>query len=109
MKKEVILIPKDKCPLDVIAELGSQARNAWIFLHDNAVTHLEETASYVSVNDECQKMTWCATKSYPATVLRIEKNALSIWAKVYEIDASDIAFEKAPMDPENIFFLKMDS
>lgn len=48
MKKEVILVPKDKCPLDVLAEMGERTKNAWIFLHQNATEKLKKTA------DECK-------------------------------------------------------
>ena len=30
MKKEVIIVPEDKCPLDVLAEMGERTANAWI-------------------------------------------------------------------------------
>ena len=35
MKKEEIIVPKDKCPLDVLSEMGERTKNAWIFLHYN--------------------------------------------------------------------------
>lgn len=104
MKKEVILVPKDKCPLDVLAEMGERTKNSWIFLHDNAISKLIKTADYIE-EDEYQEIVWHATEKYPATTLDIENGGT--WHKVYRIIAEDIAFEHEPQDPEDIFFLKM--
>lgn len=107
MKKEIILVPQGKCPLDVLAEMGEQTRNAWIYLHDNACGVLESTADYSSFKYGCEKLTWRKTKDYPRTVIWLEANHKSEWAKVAAISADDIAFDRAANDPENIFFLKM--
>ena len=108
MKKEIILVPRDKCPLDVLAEMGEQTKNAWIFLHGNAISKLQLTANFDSFKYGCQKLTWRKTKEYPKTVIWIHANYTSDWAKVAVIEADDIAFKKEVNDPENIFFLKMD-
>ena len=104
MKKEVILVPKDKCPLDVLAEMGERTKNSWIFLHDDAVFKLEITADFIE-ETEYRELVWNATEKYPATTLDIEISGT--WHMVYRIDADDIAFTDEPQDPEDIFFLKM--
>ena len=117
MLKEVILVPKDKCPLDVLAEMGSQTANAWIFLHKNAVEKLRSTADQVnefpSMIEFQSEFKWNATPEYPATLLQITHlpkivNSREEWIKVYRIKASDIAFEYSASDPEYLFFLKME-
>lgn len=104
MKKEVIIVPKDKCPLDVLTEMGERTKNSWIFLHDNAVSKLEQTADYIE-EGEYRELVWSATEQYPATTLDIEIGGT--WHKVYRIMADDIAFEHEPQNPEDIFFLNM--
>ena len=72
MKKEVILVPKDKCPLDVLAEMGERTKNSWIFLHQNAVDKLTITA------DESREVFfgfvfyWKSTKESPETSLKVD-------------------------------------
>lgn len=114
MKKEVILVPKDKCPLDVLSEMGERIRNSWIFLHENAYQHLlkSEGAScsignQMNANQEAL-IVWEATKKYPKTVLFVEVPEPIGWGKITSIEAKDISFGLATPDPEDIYFLKMD-
>lgn len=104
MKKEVILVPKDKCPLELLAEMGERIKNSWIFLHDSAVSKLKTTTDYIEENSYWE-LVWSATEKYPATTLDIE--IAGTWHRVYRIIAEDIAFEHEPQDPEDIYFLKM--
>lgn len=108
MKKEVILVPKDKCPLDVLAEMGERTKNAWIFLHQNATEKLKKTA------DECKyssntvyTLLWNATDEFPEAKVRIDIMR-GEWSSVARITADDIAFKQTATNPEDIFFLKMD-
>ncbi len=63
MKKEPILVPKNKCPLDVLAEMGEQTKSAWIFLHRNAVEKLISLAEnhFIHQNIGFQVLSWNAT------------------------------------------------
>lgn len=111
MKKEVIIVPKDKCPLDVLAEMGERTANAWIFLHANAVEKLQR--SYVSCKEGKKPgtldLTWEATDEYPETRVVIDVGAMAVdWKHVILISASDISFTLMPVDPEDIYFLKME-
>lgn len=114
MKKEVILVPKDKCPLDVLAEMGERIRNSWIFLHENAYQHLLKskgashfTENSMNANQETL-ITFDATKDYPETVMSCEIPPTKGWGKITYIEADDISFEFSPNDPQDIYFLKMD-
>lgn len=110
MKKEVILVPKDKCPLDVLAEMGEQTKSAWIFLHRNAVEKLTSTADDHLVHMHCnsQQFYWEATDAFPDTLLWIEIHSDTVWLKVYRIEADDIAFKLPADNPDDIIFVKMD-
>lgn len=111
MKKEVILVPKDKCPLNVLAELGERTKNSWIFFHRNVVQNLYQTAEVDSDNFSYIICQWEATEDFPKTLLYIENflyTPACDWIKVLRIDAVDIAFMIPSADPEDIYFLKMD-
>ena len=107
MKKEVILIPKDKCPLDYIAEMGERTKNAWIYIHENIYDKLIKSDG---VSAEYEKtyfeLTWEETEEYPKTEILVNYGVE--WYSVCNISAEDIAFKDKVDDPEEIFFLKMD-
>ena len=110
MKKEVTLVPKDKCPLDVLAEMGERTKNAWIFLHQNALKKLITIADthQVQGRNAYHYLHWDATDDFPETEVLIDFNTQVDWVLVVGISASDIAFKQKPADPEDIYFLKMD-
>ena len=114
MKKEVILVPKDKCPLDVLAEMGESIRNSWIFIHENAYERLlKSDGAKVSGGDSVNRnkttcIIWEATDEYPETVIFCEVPELHGWGKITAITADDIAYCIAPVNPEDIIFLKME-
>lgn len=108
MKKEVTIVPKDKCPLDVLAKLESRTRDAWIYLHENAVKKLEGTADRYEELARGIRLTWISAEEYPKTVIFIGVNEIGRWKPVYSIKAEDIAFEYRAGDPEEILFIKMD-
>ena len=111
MKKEVILVPKDKCPLDVLAEMGEQTRYSWIFFHANVIQKLVSMPdnTFCADSDDNVDFRWEATKDYPETRLITSGYPFvnSSWHIVYKIIAEDIAFSAPNVDPEEIFFLKM--
>lgn len=108
MKKDPIIVPKDKWPLDVLAEMGERTKNAWLFFHSNIIPKLKESKG---VSDEEGKkqgtlvFTWKETKE----IVTIDISALCVeWKPVIYIHASDIAFDIMPVDPEYIYFFKME-
>ena len=112
MKKEVIIVPKDKCPLDVLAEMEERTKDAWIFLHRNAFEKLKNSEG-VSVKEGNKVgtlvFTWEATEEYPETRIVVDVCGMTTdWKPIILISASDIAFNLMPGDPEDIYFLKMD-
>jgi len=107
MIKEVILVPQDRCPLDVLAEMGEQTANSWIFLHENAVKKLRITADEDIDAGDFLLLTWEKTEKYPSTVFLLKKEPT--WYQVRRIEATDIAFSGKSIDPQNIFFLKMEA
>ena len=112
MNKEVTIVPKDKCPLDVLAEMGKRTENAWIFLHQNAVEELRRSEG-VSCKEGRKVgtlvLTWETIEDYPETRIVIAICAmLTDWKPIILISASDISFDLMPVDPEYLYFLKMD-
>lgn len=111
MKKEVITVPMDKCPLDVLAEMKERTKDAWIFLHSNAVEHLQHSNGVSSKEGRKSGtlvLTWEATEEYPETRVVVDICSLNVdWKPIISISASDIAFTIMPVDPEYIYFLKM--
>lgn len=111
MNKEVIIVPKDKYPLDVLAEMKEQTANAWIFLHYNAVEKLQRSDGVSCKEGRKQgtlELTWEATDEYPETRVVIDVCAMATdWKSIILISASDISFTLMPVDPEDIYFLKM--
>ena len=114
MKKEVILVPKDKCPLDVLAEMGNYIRNSWIFIHENAYQKLlkSEGARFSDCNRmnaaQITLIVFEATENYPKTSVFCEKPDAEGWGKITHIEAEDISYGFSPNDPEDIFFLRME-
>lgn len=112
MKKEVIIVPKDKCPLDVLAKMGKRTENAWIFLHLNAVEKIQHSEGVSCKEGEkvgTLVLTWEATEDYPETRIVIDVCAMvTEWKPIILISASDISFNLMPVDPESLYFLKMD-
>ena len=113
MKKEVILVPKDKCPLDVLSEMGERIRNSWIFLHENAYQRFKSEGDTFSVGNSMNAnqtaiFTWDATEKHPNRGLIVEIPNSKGWGKITYIEAKDICFGMVTNDPEDIYFLKMD-
>lgn len=108
MKKEVTFVPKDKCPLDVLAEMEERTAIAWIYFHENAVKKLEKSCDSYEELAHCIKLTWNATEEFPATAITIGTEVIGCWKPVYSIDAEDIAFKSHISDPEEILFLQME-
>ena len=111
MRKAVITVSKDKCPLDILAEMGNTIENSWVFLHQNAIEKLQKSDGVSSKEGRTPgtlELFWEATDDFPATRVVIELNRFPAeWKPILLISASDIAFTLMPVDPEFIYFLKM--
>ena len=107
MLKEVTIVPKGKCPLNVLSEMGDKTANSWIFLHKNAIEKLRSTADSVDGFGCIIALHWKATAEYPSTLVWIN-NSNEEWVKILRIKADDIAFDYEPSDPRHLYFLKME-
>ena len=108
MKREITIVPKDKCPLDVLTELGQRTANAWIFIHQNAINKLRSTCNNVNEFYASFSLGWDACEKYPATIINISDIHTGFWHEVFKISAENIAFKQKSTEPEEIFFLKME-
>ena len=108
-----ILVPKDMCPLNKLAEMGESIRKSWIFLHQNAYDRLVKSEGAKpsggdSVNrNKTTCIIWEATDEYPKTVVFCEVPEPNGWGKITAITVDDIAYGNCPIDPEEVLFLKM--
>ena len=108
MQKDVTLVPKSKCPMDVLAELGERTKKSWIFLHDDVVKILRASCDKSYIYADCIRFFWDATEEYPTTSICVCENEIGCWKTVTDINAPDISFERKADDPDEIFFIKMD-
>lgn len=105
MKKEVTLVPKDKCPFDILTEIAERIESSWIFLHTDIVKKLTNSSDSCDfVGHYFTELTWNATKNFPSTFLSIE--GLGTWRSIYRIK-KDNKLEYSCSDPEEIFFWQM--
>ncbi len=114
MKFEPTIVPKKKCPLDLLADLGEQTGSSWIFLHQDVINRIIDTADEVNWT-RSEGLATCKffeSEDTPITEVNFEfsnpPSDCHVWAWVNRISAIDIAFTSPPKTPENIFFLKME-
>jgi len=111
MKKKVTFVLNNECAMDVLAELGEETKDAWIWVHKNVTENLKKDADSVMAEGFGGhfRIRWKATEESPETEILIycgEKG--SEWDKVLTISADDIAYTTMPSDPEELLFLKME-
>lgn len=113
MKTTTITVPKEKCPLDVLAEMGSQTSGAWIFFTENTAKTLKDSSdSNQQYNDDTYILRWNATAEYPQTsaiIRECDLLGLGIFYHVLLIEATDIAFKSVTAFPDKLLILCMDS
>ena len=113
----IISVPKNKCPLDIIAEMGEDSRNAWLFLDHNCKEDLFQKADDIITREGSSfyegmthTLVWAATDQFPETTLVIElfagcEDLIGTWA-VKQIVADDIAFEKRTPIPTEVYLFE---
>ena len=112
MKKEVILVPKDKCPLDVLAEMGERIENAWIFLHSDDVENSYNNTCGFCINKGhgtlgAKDLIW--EDDYPKIAVTIDALALPTeWHPIIQMSYADNIDYIMPSDPQEVLFLKME-
>lgn len=113
MKLEFITVPRDKCPLDVLADMGDQTSNAAILLSPNAMKKLKGTADIDEKLDEATMfLSWKATDKFPQTSIILVKETCNLRGIEYRavyINAADIAFRcQRHKEPEVEYVLEME-
>lgn len=107
-EKKPIEIPRDMCPLDVIAEMGEKAEGCGIFLSNSVMRKLIKSEGSIMENhDGDVVMIWSATDKHPETKIVVRKSSFTDWNLIIRIEAEDICFKKIPPDPEKLVFLTM--
>lgn len=95
--RKLINLPVDKCPLDVLADMGEEIRGAKILLDLSAFKKLTQTAKYEKVS-ESHVLFWNASEKFPETTVIAETEYVNdnnytgyVYHIVY-IHAADICF-----------------
>ena len=102
MKKEILLVPRKKHPMDNLIDLVKKSPNSWIFLHDNMKEALEKEITAVAFDRSVfhwqGKRHLCIEGQHPWG---------RTWVSVSEIQCEGVVYKK-PSDPEDIYFLRME-
>ncbi len=110
----IIPVPKNKCPLDVIAKMGEATQSAWLFLDHYCKEDLTQRANDVitrggksSYEGMTHTLVWDATDKFPATEVVIDlftghDELIGTWA-IKEITADDIPFKKRVAVPTEVY------
>ena len=112
MKKKVVVIPKNKKPLEALLGMKEQLKKSWIFVHENVYRSLSKTCdSYTrhnSVNDlENAYMKWNAKKDKSEVVILLEIPQ-NTWGRIRTISAGSKNSFTTPKDPKYIYFIKIE-
>ena len=110
MKKSIILVPKDQCPLDIIASLGERTRKAWLLLHKSVVEKLSKTADHVLLSGVDQipfAFVFDKTSNSPETQVYLQQTEEKEFFFVSDIEAEDIAFTTPATKPKEEITIKM--
>ncbi len=94
-----------ECPLDVIASLGEDSRNAWIFISDKYYLDWIKDGFHTHSN-KCEYIHFAANKEFPETDIYLSH--ISDWCDILKISAEDIAFKDKPLNPDIIFLIEPD-
>lgn len=107
--KTVIIVPKDKHPLELLAELGNRTRYAWIFLHKNVIAKLNESCTNKKQTRgfSTTLYSWNKTEKIPDTFVSVDYFTNS-WSAVICIRSSAISFCSRSEEPTEMIFIKMD-
>ena len=105
-----IYVPKDKCLLNVLAEMGDQSKDAWFFLHNNLVENLK-SSNGISFKEGEKKgtlvFTFESTKNDKPKMIIDICGLNADWKPILSISDSNIAFKTMPADFEEIYFLRL--
>jgi len=107
MKRQVIIVMTGKSPLDILAEMGRNARKAWIYFDNTCKHYLEKEANSKMWKWGSLNLDWVETEKIPATSIKLQKCVSGLY-ELIEVDSGYIEFTRPPYnDPEGIFFFTM--
>lgn len=110
MKTEVIIVPKDKCPLNVLAEMGEETYGVGIIFSHTSLYKLKRTADrFEEIDFTSYLLSWNATKDFPKTTIVVVEETSLINSFYYQyravlISANDIYF-KYQLDNRTVDYL----
>lgn len=111
MRRDLV-VPKGKCPLEVLAEQGERISNTWIFLHASVVSNLKNSDGVIPccLTAERSRLKWKATEEYPEITILFYDFEGTGWYLLTDVDAEDIAFSDITSveEPEEVIFIKME-
>ena len=108
----VIFVPKDKSPFDVLVEMRERLIDAWIFMHEDVIQCLRETCDEEEPTEmDSIIFRWYDTQQIgmfqPDQKAFVSASRLTDpWRNIVCIKSADISF-KACEYPREIIFLKM--
>lgn len=91
-----LVVPRNKCVMDYIADLGEKTKNAWIFIHQSNLDQLLKSEGVIDRGwlEDRRTLSWEKTDDYPETTIVISTFDADDFYVVVQIDAEDIAFKQ---------------
>ena len=120
MKTEIIVVPKGKNPMDVIASMGERTRNTLILVHEDAIREIIFRAATelngMACLDACEELLsksylkcyWPKSETVTETLVKIEWIRDSDFGYIFEIDSAEIAFKKPKKGTEEVLIFMME-
>ena len=103
---KTINVPKDKCPLDLLAEMGDRIKDSALFFDYNIVNQLKDSADNFDESGKNILIFFEATETSPETVVTLTK-VRTPYYEIICIKAPDISFTTKVEEPkEYLFFTK---
>ena len=107
MKREIDLVPYDKCVLTYIAELGERTADAWIYIDKGCIEQMYERCDKITgIKGFMVTLHYNGSDEYPPAEVTVQCH--KPWNQILLIKADDIAFKGRSDDPKEIFFLKLE-
>jgi hypothetical protein len=113
MKKEVIVIPKEKFFLDFIAEMGAQIKESWMFIDRRSLNEIRRSADNWCLNNSSSiPIEWHERKYPPKRPERKmcinETFPFYDWNAIISIEDPAIDYSEAPHEPKKFFFFTLE-
>lgn len=95
------------CPLDYIAQMGTNSANMLFLLDENSIGYLKSEAYEIVEEGAGTKLIFQGEDS-PQTVVEVVAISVNeeVLAIIISIDAGDIAFKQKPTVPKGVFLIR---